>query len=243
MMTALTCFDYESKEIVNRYIAGGSSAAETEDFELHLIGCAACQDSVRVGAVARAALRSPRRGDSMPPRRILAWGRMLALAAGLGTIALGAYWLRQRSGEIEALGNLAVVPSYQGMEVRSSIGAADSLFAHGMSLYVEGRHAEARDALSRAMAQGSDSVPASFFIGAIDVLHGDPRSALTSLRVVLRRGDTPYAAEAHYYAAKAFLQLGRPDSAAAHLRAAAGGPLGVGAMARALADSVSEIQR
>ena len=234
-MTTATCLQHEARDTPARYAAGRLEGPEAEDFELHLIGCASCQESVQLASAIRGELRdAPARS-----RRIRGWPVVLAgaVAATLVLAFSAGEWNRRR--ELGQLGAIGVMPSYHGIEVRAAGAPADSLFIAGMRAYVEGRTADALPLLVDARAGGADTATTSFFIGVLELRAGDARDALGSLMAAAAR-PSPYAAEARYYAAKAWLQLRRADSAMAQLEAAARHDTDIAAAARALADSVTE---
>lgn len=142
----------------------------------------------------------------------------------------------------KGLGRIDAAPAYAGFAVRATENVADSIFERGMRFYMEGRMDSARTVLIDARTRGADSVPTSFFIGVADLMTGRPRLAIDHLTVVVRRPDTPYTDEAHYYLAKAWLQLGRADSARVHLALPAAGSA-ISAAARALSDSIAGRRR
>lgn len=228
------CAQFEADDTAARYVSGRLRAVEAEAFERHLIGCADCQREVRLGGVVRAELRTtPRSTTRRTGRRGVAWASLgLAAALGLFSLArLGSGW------ELRALSAVATMPTYDGVAVRASPLSADSLFVEGMRLYASRRYTESRGMLAAARTQGADSIPSSFFIGVMHLAAGDARSALSDLAIVIRRGDSPYVPEAHYYAAKAWLRLGRADSAIVSLERAEAASPGMSA-ARSLADSI-----
>lgn len=241
-MTSRTCA-FADRGDLERYVAGTSPASETEEFERHLVGCAICQDGVRLGSAVRAALRSPPSQLAPRPRRTRRRAALLAatlLAASIVAV-VGVRVANQNA--IRQLGAVASLPAYGGVAVRSEESEGDSLFAEGMRLYDARRFEEASLALENARARGADSVPTSFFLGVLRLVRDQPAAAQRELRVVLRHGDTPYAAEARFYLAKAWLRLGEGDSARAHLNELTSGPLPIAARARALVDSLPGAKR
>lgn len=240
MMTETLCARYQSDETISRFAAGTLPDSAAEDFERHLIGCADCQREVRLAAAIRreaSALTGTSRHGRVGRRAIAA---AVALAAAIVAVSS----VRQLDNrELRALGAVARPPEYAGVAVRRDAAQAESLFEAGMQMYSSGRFRDARQALMEARSRGADSVPTSFFIGATRLIDGDDRGALRELQLVLDRPQNAYTAEAHYYAAKAWLRRPRADSALAHLNAAValGGPLA--ATAQALADSAARLER
>lgn len=237
-MTRIQCAALEASGVISSYIAGTSSVAETAAFERHLVGCADCQSAVRLGvAIRRSVVAEPAQRFSRPMMTRMA---MLAAAA---VVVVVAGTMLARGQRIRALGALASPPAYGGIPVRADLGRADSLFGDGMRLYGEGRYADAAQQLRAARTAGADSTPTSFFIGAAALVDGDATAAIHDLAIVIRRGASPYAAEAHYYEAKAWLLKGRADSARAHLVAASESGAPIAAEARSLATRLAEVAR
>lgn len=242
-MTSVNHVDFERRSLVERYVAGRLDTPELEKFERHMLACPECQRAVHLGNVLRqelAASRPPEHSLKLaqrPGARSLA---LVAIAAVVVALA-GAEILRGRA--VRDLGGVAAPPPYHGIAVRSSAGSADSLFGEAMTLYGEGRLDTAQRLLREARLRGVDSLPTSFFIGVLQLLSGEPSNAVAELAVVLRLGDSPYLAEAHYYTAKGWLSLGAPDSALAHLQVASATGAPIALSARALADSVRRAER
>lgn len=240
MMEDTLCVRYESAGTIAAFAANALPADVVEQFERHLVACPRCQREVRVATAIRAGLsRTPSTRPAALRRRV-ATVAGLALAASVVAIVMG------RSDDeraLQPLGDVGVPPAYAGVAVRRDAVAAESLFDAGMSRYVSGDIEGARALLNEARARGSDSVPTSFFLGVASLLVGDESTALQELQFVWNRAPNAYAAEAHYYAAKAWLRRANADSALAHLQSAAAiaGPFA--ATARALADTVLEVRR
>lgn len=200
-------------EIPARYAALTLPPGEAETFEAHLLGCPECQAAVREAAAIGVSIRSFRSSPGRARRRRLV-PAVLVAAAAIAVIAL-------LPGD-DAWRRLGAVtpPPFSGQPLRS---AGDSAAEAGMAAYQRGEYRAAARLL--ATAQASERRPAIAFYRGLSLLGAhQPDSAIAVLSAV--DGDPVYAPEAHYYMAKAWLQLGRPDSARAHARAsAAGGPL------------------
>lgn len=243
-MTTTACTDYETNGTVAGYAAGTLAAARVGEFERHLIGCAACQDSVRLAAGTRVALRdtAPRAGyvaATRPGRHRLmqfAW----AAAAVIAIVFAGNGWLDRRA--VQRLGSVTDMPAYQGIEVRASTQVADTLFVNAMRLYQAGRFHESLPLLLAARERGADVAATSFFIGVMELRAGRQHAAVAALSQSLGH-ESPYAPEARYYTAKAWLQLADADSARPHLEQAGRTDDPIAAAARALADSLAVRRR
>lgn len=233
---ALTCETVAEHGLVERYVAGRlGPGAEREAFEAHLLTCDACREEVRLALIVRAELAPT---TSRRSRRGWLLGVGLAAAAGLATLVV----LRGNGTDrVRPLGAVRQPPIYLGVPIRGTSTPADSLFDAAMQAYAEGDYATSAAGLDRALANGADSTPALFFLGASRLLTGQQAAAEDAFRRVVALGDTPYLPEAHYYLAKAFLQQGERDAALRELRSAATGDSAVAASAAALSDSLSRL--
>lgn len=107
----LTCEQVDQEELDRRYVHGRLSEAEAAAFEEHFFGCDRCWQLVKGGG----AVRASRPKDAAPAGRTGSLWKPLALAAGIGLIALGIW---------EILSTRRTSPDD---ELR---GAADSLVVH-----------------------------------------------------------------------------------------------------------------
>lgn len=224
----MTC-EYEELT-AHRYVAGTLSANEDEAFEAHLIGCADCQRTVRVGAGVRQVLRA---GESRPlqarPRQ--ARSRRAWLGAAVLAAAAALVLFIRRDGAVPLLGRLTP-PPFAGAPIRGARDATAALVARGMKAYSDRDYrAAARDLSSAAERDASPSV--AFYQGVSLLLANDPRGALAALRRAYEPAEGPYADDARLVAAKAWLRLRMADSALAELQR-------VSSVARARAESFSD---
>jgi tetratricopeptide (TPR) repeat protein len=187
---------------------------------------------VREGAALAAALRA------MPPGRrrpVLRWAVPLAAAA----VAITWLVLPPRD-PVRALGRVDAVPGFDGLPVRADPDSATALADQGMAAYRGGDFARAAALLGSAAVL--DPTPAvHFFLGIARLKAGAPDSARAALHAALEPPGNPYAAEARFYLAKAWLSLRQPDSALAQLAVVPPGAA-IAARAAALADSVREVR-
>lgn len=219
-------------DAVHRYVAGTLEGEAGDAFEVHLLECEACQRAVRDGTAVAAALRV-----AVPGRRraVLPWVVPLAAAA-----AAVAWLVWPRPDPVRALGRVGAVPAFDGLAVRAGPDSATTLADQGMAAYAAGEFARAAALLGAAAAL--DPTPAvHFFLGIARLKAGARDSGLVALRAALEPPGNPYAPEARFYLAKAWLALGRADSALAQLEAV---PADAGALrprAAALSDSIREV--
>jgi tetratricopeptide (TPR) repeat protein len=238
-MTRLTiCPVTADGERIHRYVAGTLEPGPVEEFEIHLLTCVHCQAAVREGVTVRAGLRAKPEGlrpAAKAGRR--AWWLVPAAAAATLVWLLG-----HREGPLARLGGVEPAPAFTGLPIRGTADSAAALADRGLAAYRQGRYPEAARLL--AAAATLDSSPTiRYYQGLAELLGHRPRRALASFAAVLTDRAGPYAMEANFYSAKAWLRLGQADSALASLGAivADSGPLG--ARARALTDSVKEVNR
>lgn len=224
MNDAHECPTRAGDDTVPRYIAGTLPPAEVDHFEVHLLECSVCQAAVREGAALSAALRRPQPRMSW---RYLLWGVPLAAA-------IAALLLVRPVNRVRSLGRVAAAPAFAGAPVRAAPTGPTALADSGMLAYGRGDWNAAVRLLGAADASGGGGPALSFYLGVARLMGGDPMAALFPLS---RATAGPYAADAAYFRAKAFLRLGRADSALRLLGAASTDPV-TGARARALADSV-----
>ena len=185
-----------------------------------------------------AAARDELARDVTPIRRRLQWVVPLAAAAAVTAIWLG--WPPE--APFARLGRLAGAPALAVLPVRGGADSAALLVRQGMDAYLAGRYREAAPLFARADSL-SPSETATFYRGVSALLGGDAVGAIDVLRPVMSSADRPYAAEAHFYSAKAWLRQGRADSALVNLAAISTGGGALAAHAAALADSVKAVMR
>ena len=231
-------------DVVPRYVAGTLEPDAVEPFELHMVDCATCQRAIREAAALRKVLRKVQRttegarATPRPMRRRLQWAVPLAAAA-----AVTAIWLaRPSDAPVERLGRLAGAPALDVLSVRGDPDSVALLVQQGIDAYHSGRYPEAARLFARADSL-SPSESATFYRGVSALLGGNAAGAIEVLRRVTSTAGGPYAAEGHFYSAKAWLRQGRADSALVHLATIAAGGGALAAHAAALADSVKAVLR
>lgn len=226
---------HANDDVIARYVAGTLAADSVAALEAHLLECAACERQIREGAAIRAALRHD------PPAAVAnarpaGWPRagwmLAAVAAAVAFLVVAG----GRDDDISRLGRVAQAPEFRPLAVRADAGATDRLVDSAMTFYSRGDFDRVDDMLGRAAA--TTPAPAvSFYLGVARIQRGNPAGALAALRGALDPPGNPYAADARFYMAKAFLALRERDSALTHLSAVpAASPLYPNA--RALMDSV-----
>ena len=101
---------------------------------------------------------------------------------------------------------------YDPGTVPGRVDEATERFRRGMERYVKGDFANAIEDLRLARKLDSDAPHISFFVGVTELMLGHVGAAIGSLRQTIALGDSPYLEDAHFYLAKAFLQLNRVSS-------------------------------
>lgn len=229
-MSATSCNWLEPEECAARYVARRLTAAEQEEFELHLLECTACRGAVREAATIRSALRLARR------RRLF----LMAPAAGVAAAAVVA-WLIVSHNPLRQLGRIDA-PELAAMDVRAGGDSAAMHTTRALAAYRDRRWREAARWFARSYADASEPGTA-FFMGVSYLLGGEADSSLTALAAVLRAAPNPYANEARLYSAKAWLRKGVADSAVVQLRLLMdNAPPSLRARARALGDSINTLR-
>lgn len=235
MTKPLSCAEVRDEALVERYAARLLDETESARFEIHLLTCAACQADVKLAAAIRAT-----RGVAFPARRIAWWSGIAATAA---VVALALAWPRPDPA-VMRLGEVSAAPVYDGVPVRSASGQrGDSLFAAAMMAYGARDYVGAERRLVAALAAGVDAAPAEFFRGASLMMQDRARAAAAAYRRVIGLGPTPYLAEARWYLAKCLLRDGRRTEALEELAQLENAGDSVGALARALADTIRALPR
>jgi tetratricopeptide (TPR) repeat protein len=232
--TKYQCPTRGEDDIVHRYVAGTLETDELEVFEIHLIACAECERAVREGLAIRSALGAQENGAHT--LRLVSWVVPIAAAAAC-------VWLLLKPADpLRQLGRVDTVPAFDGIPVRADADSGASLANRGMAAYADADFRLAAELLTRAV--DFDPTPAGFFfLGIARLKISDYHGAMDALSEVADPPDNPYAAEAHLYCAKAWLSLGYPDSAFAHLELASSAQSEVKAYAFALADSLRDLLR
>ena len=113
---------------------------------------------------------------------------------------------------------LMVPPRYVPLAVRSGEAPPAGSFDAAMAHYVAGRHREAAAALG-ALSKATPADPGiAFFWGISELAVGRPAAARDGLTRAIAADVQPYADEAHFYLAKAFLAEDAVDQARRELR-------------------------
>lgn len=214
------------------YAAKTLAAPDAETFEHHLLVCETCRNEVRLAALVRSEL-------SVGSRRLNPWmlGAGLALAASLLLVFTGI-----KGNSLESLGVVSAAPTYNGVAVRGTQTAADSLFVRAMTSYQSGDYSNSSKQFLAARLAGSDSVTTTFFLGVSSLIAGDAAAAVRELKRSSAMPQTGYTSESHYYLAKALLRLGKRDDAMHELMLAGESESVIQPAAKLLADSIRALR-
>ena len=212
---------------VQAYVAGTLPEAERDAFEIHMLECAECRRLVREGAALRVALREAAAAPA--PRRTRWW-----IAVPVAAAAVAAFFLLTPADPLARFARVEHPAPFAGMRVRDAADSTALRIDSGMALFNAGRYEEAAGRLGHA---AHDEPAATFYVGLSLLLAGRPADARAPLAAAAAHAETPYAAEARRYLAKAWLRSGRADSALAALGAAEPGDRA----AQALADSIRAV--
>lgn len=243
---------FHDSDAIQRYVTGQLPTAELDAFEEHLLGCGACRAAVRTGvAIRRAAKTSVGTAEAAntassasiasetgtadgPARARVArpWLRRATMAAAAGL----ALWAVVPGRHADPLG-AAVAPAFEPSPVRAPIDSTAALVDRAMSAYAASDFRTAAELLERA-ARADSSAGVAFYLGVALLLDGREAAAAAALRRAFQDASSPYADEARYYAAKAYVRAGQVDSARALLRDAATEKPSAGKL-RAFADSLA----
>ena len=226
-MSSSACDELEARGALAGYVAGTLDEPTAAEFEDHFLTCARCQASVRAGMVVRQGI--PQQKSQHRTRLWLAAGS-LAAAAFAGVL----FWQSADSSRLRGLGVVDVAPIYLGAPVRAYETNEFALFDSAMAQYAAARYPEAAALLQRLRTAGKQDASLDFFLGASQLLAGSPAQAERAFTAVIDRGDNLYVAEAHFYRAKARLQLGKRSGALEDLGVAAAAAGGISQSARKL---------
>ena len=227
----MTCEDVVERGLAEDYLLDRLGEDERETFEQHYFECARCFAEVQALRDVQDALRRPAVAAS---GRFASWGWLAAAALVILSVTAGALLWR---GEGRPPQSPSVVtrepgpeapvtppappvdaqlarvepPAYEPRRLRSA--GANPEFGAGMERYQAGDYATAAAGLASVVTASPTFEPARFYLGASQILSGNPRAALTTLGPIADRADSPFAEEARFLTAKAHLQVG--DVAAA----------------------------
>jgi tetratricopeptide (TPR) repeat protein len=103
----------------------------------------------------------------------------------------------------------------------SGAGAGRAFFQQGMLAYVEGRYQDAARLLEKSLESQPHAVAANFYLGVCRLLQGHAAESVAPLKEALAGPASSFTQSAHFYLAKAYLQMSRLEDAEHEMQAAA----------------------
>jgi anti-sigma factor RsiW len=228
----MDCETVARENLTERYLAGKLDPAVKEQWELHYFGCDRCAELLATWQAIDKPLRGMAGSIRQEIRRRKTTGRWLwagaAIAAAL-LVGLGIKMTR-RSGPaprpdiaakvpaVNPLTELARLdpPTYKPPTLRSAGSKAEARFQKAMEPYVTRDYPLTITGLRAALELDPAAAAPRFFLGACDLLTGNAAGGARELERVAA-GDSPFAPEARFDLAKAYLMQGNKDQAIAAL--------------------------
>jgi tetratricopeptide (TPR) repeat protein len=106
----------------------------------------------------------------------------------------------------------------------NGFNTAQDYFRQGMSAYVGRDYETAANLLAQAVVLEPDFPEANLYLGICKLLRGSPSEAASALQKAAKEKKPPLSQAAHFFLAKAYLQLGKPADAENEFRMAAALP-------------------
>jgi TolA-binding protein len=94
-------------------------------------------------------------------------------------------------------------------------------FRNAMNAYLEKRYMDALELLEKAVKAEPDAPDVNFYLGICRLLEAKPGDSIASFNAVLQNPESPLTQAAHFYLAKALVQIGSLAQAEAQLQLAA----------------------
>jgi TolA-binding protein len=103
----------------------------------------------------------------------------------------------------------------------SMTGPGRAFFQQAMLAYVEGHYQDAAQLLEKTVQSQPRAAPANFYLGVCRLLQGHPSASVAPLKEVLAAPASSFTQSAHFYLAKAYLQMSQLEDAEREMQAAA----------------------
>jgi TolA-binding protein len=100
-------------------------------------------------------------------------------------------------------------------------GAGRAFFQQAMLAYIKGQYGGAAQLLEKTIQSQPGAVPANFYLGVCRLLQGHPLESVAPLKEVLAAPASSFTQSAHFYLAKAYLQMSQLEDAEHEMQAAA----------------------
>ncbi|MBZ5506988.1 MAG: tetratricopeptide repeat protein [Acidobacteriia bacterium] len=124
----------------------------------------------------------------------------------------------------------------------SMTGPGRAFFQQAMLAYVEGHYEDAAHLLEKTVQSQPRAVPANFYLGVCRLLQGHPSESVAPLKEVLAAPASSFTQSAHFYLAKAYLQMSQLEDAEREMQAAAALSGNLTAEAQSLAARIHELR-
>ncbi len=124
----------------------------------------------------------------------------------------------------------------------SMTGPGRAFFQQAMLAYVEGHYEDAAHLLEKTVQSQPRAVPANFYLGVCRLLQGHPSESVAPLKEVMAAPASSFTQSAHFYLAKAYLQMSQLEDAEREMQAAAALSGNLTAEAQSLAARIHELR-
>lgn len=117
------------------------------------------------------------------------------------------------------------------------------LFQQGMAAYVEGDYGKASDMLESARSAEPNAADVNFYLGICRLVEGHPADSIPVLKAALSSPPSPLTQPAHFYLAKAYVQMQQLAEAEHEMQEAAAMPGRLRVEARALLARIQALRK
>src|SRR5436309_2219546 len=118
-----------------------------------------------------------------------------------------------------------------------------TLFQQAMAAYIDGHYADAAASLENALRVEPAATDVNFYLGICRIVDGHPADSVPLLKKALAAPPSSLTQSAHFYLAKAYVQMQKLDEAETEMQAAAAIPGRLAAAARALLPRVQALRQ
>jgi tetratricopeptide (TPR) repeat protein len=217
----MDCERANRENIVERYLAGKLDPATIDEWEGHLFACDRCAERLELCQTITPVLRemAPEiRREMQPAKPARRW---LWIALPLAAAAMFAFtlvdWAPKPKVAVSSTPDYTLLakldpPAYHAPTLRSVPAPAQTKFRDAMTAYQAHDWSRAIEGLKASLELDSAAAAPRFFLGASYLLSGNPQAAAIELAQVAT-SDSPFAEEARFDLAKAFLAQGRKEEA------------------------------
>ncbi len=124
----------------------------------------------------------------------------------------------------------------------SMTGPGSAFFQQAMLAYVKSQYGDAAQLLEKTVQSQPRAVPANFYLGVCRLLQGHPVESVAPLKEVLAAPASSFTQSAHFYLAKAYLQMSRLEDAEREMQSAAALPGNLTAESQSLAARIHTLR-